>query len=480
MTVMLVRAFTQPSPVGTLAFIGAAMALLFVALSVRSRRVRSYVPVGGQPLEAATLRARVIGFATIAVFFGLFGLWSWYAPLASAALAPGVVNPDGARKTVQHLEGGIIRTIHVREGDRVAAGATLVTLDNVRVLTRLNELRERQVVLLATEARLATEEIGQDEIAFDFPAELQVDHGRQIESVMQGQTRLFENRRETQLARRQILSSRIEQLREEIIGLDGVIASQNVQLELLRQEIGVTEDLYKQGLQRLSPLLVLQRQEADLMAEQASHRANIARLKQQIGETELQLQATDQQALEEVSTQLADVRAELAGLRSQLPERLDALARSTITAPIGGQVLNLQVTTESGGILKPGGDILDIVPDETNLIIDARLRPQDIDAVRPGMPAQVILTAYTQRNLPRIFGTLRNVSADRLTDERTGEPYFLAQVVVPAEELEVLSGDVQMSAGMPADVMILTGERTLFDFLLKPFSDSIRASFRER
>lgn len=480
MTVMLVRAITQPSPVGTLVFFGVAMALFLVALSVHSRRVQSYAPVGGQPLETATLRARVIGFTTIAIFFGLFGLWSWYAPLASAALAPGVVNPDGARKTVQHLEGGIIRTIHVREGDRVAAGATLVTLDNVRALTRLNELRERQVVLLATEARLATEEIGQDQIGFDFPAELQVDHARQIESVVQGQTRLFENRRETQIARRQILSSRIEQLREEIIGLDGVIASQNVQLELLQQEIGVTEDLYKQGLQRLSPLLVLQRQEADLTAEQASHRANIARLKQQIGETELQLQATDQQAREEVSTQLADVRAELAGLRSQLPERLDALARTTITAPIAGQVLNLQVTTEAGGILKPGGDILDIVPDETNLIIDARLRPQDIDAVQPGMPAQVILTAYTQRNLPRIFGALRNVSADRLTDERTGEPYFLAQVVVPAEELDVLDGAVQMSAGMPADVMILTGERTFFDFLLKPFADSIRASFRER
>lgn len=435
--------------------------------------------LSGLRLGSATRGAKMLGLSTAVLFFGIFGVWSWYAPLASAAVAPGVVNPDGSRKTVQHLEGGIIRTIHVREGDHVAAGDTLVTLEDVRALARLNELRERQVFLLATEARLVAEQIGSENVEFTFPEELAADRPEQIAEAEASQRALFHDRRATQAARERILGSRINQLREEITGLNEVIAAQDGQLQLLQQEIEVSQGLYDQKLQRLAPLLALKRQEAELFAEQAGHRAAIARLGQQIGETELQLYATFQQMREEISTELANMRAELAAIKSQLPERADALARTKVTAPITGQVLNLRVTTEVGGILRPGGEILDIVPDDGALIIEARLRPQDIDTVHPGMQARVLLTAYTQRNLPQIYGTLRSVSADRLIDDRTGEPYFLAQVFVPAEALEKISGDIVMTAGMPADVMILTGERTVFDFVLKPFADSLRLSFRE-
>ncbi|WP_137700733.1 HlyD family type I secretion periplasmic adaptor subunit [Marimonas lutisalis] len=460
--------------------LGSVFCLLVLAFLI----VRLVFPAGrdslsGLRLGSATRGARILGLTSAVLFFGVFGVWSWYAPLASAAVAPGVVNPDGSRKTVQHLEGGIIRTIHVREGDHVAAGDTLVTLEDVRALARLNELRERQVFLLATEARLVAEQTGLESVKFTFPEELATDRPEQIAEAKVSQRALFHDRRETQAARERILGSRIKQLREEITGLNEVISAQDEQLELLKQEIEVTQGLYDQKLQRLAPLLALKRQEAELSAEQAGHRATIARLEQQIGETELQLHATHQQIREEVSTELANIRAELATIKSQLPERADALARTKVTAPIAGQVLNLRVTTEVGGILKPGGEILDIVPDDGALIIEARLKPQDIDTVHPGMQARVLLTAYTQRNLPQIYGTLRNVSADRLIDDRTGEPYFLAQVLVPAEALEEIPGEIVMTAGMPADVMILTGERTVFDFVLKPFADSLRLSFRE-
>lgn len=454
-----------------------AAAVVLVLLRVLFRRSPQQKP--NMPLSAQTRGARWMGYVVAVIFFGFFGGWAWYAPLSSAAVAPGVVSPDGSRKTVQHLEGGIIRRIHVREGQHVTAGSTLITLEDVRALARLDELRERMIFLLATEGRLLAELDELEAVEFAIPEDLQQAAAAQVEIAQRGQQQLFESRRDMRSARVRILAKRIDQLNEEITGLNEVIEAQDQQLALVAQELEATKQLYEQGLQRLSPYLALQRQEADLKAERASNRAAIARIGQQIGETELQLTAIGQQSREEVNEELSRVRSELATIRSQIPERADALLRTTVTAPIAGQILNIQVTTEAGGILRPGGDILDIVPDDAALVIDARVRPQDIDKVYPGMSAQVILTAYAQRNLPRIFGSVQSVSADRFVDERTGEPYFLAKVFVDSQDVGAIEQSIELMAGMPADVMILTGEGTFFDFIFKPFSDSIRTSFRE-
>ncbi len=430
-------------------------------------------------LSSQTRSAWLLGCIVSILFFGVLGIWAWYAPIASAALAPGVVSPDGSKKTVQHLEGGIIRQIHVREGQHVDVGATLITLENVRALARLDEFRERMIYLLATESRLEAEMGDLDEISFSFPEALHAEAGQRVKVAQLGQTQLFDNRRETHEARKRILAKQIDQLNEQIIGLKEVIDAQNQQHDLIRQELKAVKKLYEQGLQRLSPYLALQRQEADLKAERATNRASIARIGQQIGETELQLTAISQHSKEQVSEELSQVRTELATIRSQIPERTDALLRTIVKAPIAGRILNIQVTTEEGGILRPGGDILDIIPDNAVPIIDARVRPNDIDTVFPGMKAQVILTAYSQRNLPRMYGTLQSVSADRFVDERTGDPYFLAKVEVDRDGANKLNQDVELLVGMPAEVMLLTGERTFFDFLVKPFTDSIRSSFKE-
>ena len=355
----------------------------------------------------------------------------------------------------------------------VAQGADMETLAAVE------ELREQLIFQLAIRARLLTEEQELAEIPFDFPFDLASEAPEQVEIAKRSQVALFENRLETQAARERILAKRVSQLQEEITGFIEVISAQDEQLALIYQELESKQSLYNQGLQRLSPLLVLKREEADIRSERASNKASIARLGQQIGETELQLFAGRQQIREQGSDELSRVRSQLATIRSQLPERADALTRTVVIAPISGQVLNLMVTTETGGVLRPGADILDIVPEDGELVIDAQVRPQDIETIYPGMQARVLLTAYTQRNLPQIYGTLRSISADRLIDDRTGEPYFLAKVLVDSEEIEQLGGDVELITGMPADVMIITGERTFFDFLMKPFADSIRASFRE-
>jgi HlyD family secretion protein len=458
--------------------IGAALLILLGGILLLLARVLSRPsPEKERPSLAELTRwPRRLGYAALLLLLVGFGGWSSTAPLASAALAPAVVSPEGSRKTVQHLEGGIIRTIHVREGDTVIAGQPLVTLEETQARGNFEELRERYVHLLAVEARLVAEQTGEERI--EVPKEFETlgvpEEGR---DAMSGQEDLLLSRRATQEGRERILGQRIKQLEEENSGLEEVIAAEGTQLALIGKEIEGTEALYKKGLERLPRLLALQREQANIGAQQAANRARIARGNQEIGETEIQLLTLRQEYKERANEDLTKVRAGLAELRSQFPSRADILTRTVIAAPIAGTVMKMRVTTESG-VVGPGEPILDIVPTEAKLIVDARVKPIDIDTIKTGMKARVLLTVYRQRNLPQIHGIVRSISADRLIDDRTGEAYFLAKVEVDPAELAHLP-DVRLSPGMPADVMILTGEQTLLGYLLRPLLDSVEKGFRE-
>lgn len=458
-------------------YVGGTVCLLVIVAVIFLVIRRRQAEVSRVNLSELTRGSRLLGYATIIIFFGGLTLWSSLAPLASAAVAPGVVSPDGARKTIQHLEGGIIRSIHVREGQLVSTGEPLVTLENTRALARYNELSQRVIHLRALRARLLAEQLREPSI--DYPSELLNPQDDIAAEARRSQDTLFESRSKIQISREDILRQRMAQISEEINGLKEVIAAEDDQARLINAEIEMVRKLVDKGLERLPRLLSLQRQQAEVRAGRAQNVGSIARNQQRIGETEIQLLATRQQANEEVSEQLTQVRSELGLLRSQLPERVDELARTQVTSPISGRIMNVKVTTEVGGIVGPGDAILDIVPDQTNLLIDARVRPVDIDNVVAGMRARIILTAFNQRNFPNIYGEVRSVSADRLIEERTGEPYFLAKVVVNPEDLAIINNDFELIAGMPAEVMILTGKRTFFSFLVQPFVDSFRRSFRE-
>lgn len=460
----------------TAAALGAAVlalgVLALVTLGLRLFRR----PAAAEPdLRQLTRLPRRMGLAATAVLVAFFGGWSVLAPLASAALAPGVVSPDGNRKTVQHLEGGIIRTIHVREGDRVAVGDPLVTLDDTQARAHYEELRERHVYLLGTEARLNAERTDAAEI--EFPSILADLELPGAERVMAAQRELLASRRATHQGRERILASRIRQLEEQNTGLDEVIAAQDEQIALIEEEIASTQQLFDKGLERMPRLLALKRAKADLEAEKAANRARIAENAQAMGETEIQLLTLTEDARERVNDELANVQRQLAELRSQIPSREDLLSRTVVRAPLDGTVMNVLITTETG-VVRPGDALLEIVPDNAALIVDARVKPTDIDRVHPGMEARVVLTAYRQRTLPLIHGTLRSISADALVEERSGESYFLAKVEVKPEDLAKIE-EVQLSPGMPAEVMILDGEQTLLDYLLAPIVDSMRRSFRE-
>lgn len=419
---------------------------------------------------------RRLGWATILLVFGVGGGLAAAVPLSGAAIAPGIVSPDGSRKTVQHLEGGIVRQIHVREGDPVTVGQPLLTLQDTQAQAEYGELSERLIHFVATEARLMAEQSGATSI-LPTDATALLDPNK-MAAALRGQSILFESRIATLDGREKILGQRIMQLEEESNGVREVMIAQDEQLALIDREIAGVKTLLDQGLERLPRLLALERAQSELRGERAANVARIARNEQAIGESEMELLTLRQEFHEKGSEELNGVRAELATLRSKLPARLDILDRTIVTAPIAGTVMNIQVTTETG-VVRPGDPLLEIVPQDAVLIVDARVRPIDIDVVRPGMGAQVMLSAFTQRNLPQIHGTLRSISADHLTDERTGESYFLAKVEVDGAHLKEIDENFELTAGMPADVFILTGERTALDYLIKPFIESITKSFRE-
>jgi HlyD family type I secretion membrane fusion protein len=357
----------------------------------------------------------------------------------------------------------------------VSVGYKLVTLEETQARAKLDEMHERYVYLLATEARLIAEQASAERI--DFPPEVTSHPAAGTRQAMAGQQDLLASRRATQQGKEQILAQRVKQLEEEIGGLRMVIAAQGTQVGLLDRETENVRKLYEQGHERLPRLLALQRTQAEVRGERGNNLARVARTQQQIGETEIQLLTMREQDKERANDELTKVRASIAALRGELPSREDVFTRTVIQAPISGTIMNVKVTTETG-VVGAGQPVLDIVPQEATLIIDARLKPDDVDVVQPGMRTRVLLTAYRQRTMPQIFGTLRSISADRIVDDRTGDAYFLAKVAVDTDDLARLK-DVKLSPGMSAEVMILTGERTVLDYILRPLLDSFIKSFRQ-
>lgn len=428
-------------------------------------------------LQAMVRKDVVAGCIAIAVFVGFLGIWSSLAPLSSAAIAPGVISPHGSRKTVQHLEGGIIDRILVEEGDRVEAGQTLVLLEDTMARASWQLIRTQYYTLAARHARLGALQTGAPDIA--FPDWLIKEAGdAEVASILATEINLLATRRLAHADRKAVLKQRIVQLEKEIDGLGSQIRGQTRQLALIAQEIGGVQQLVDKGLERMPRLLSLKRNEAQIDALRGSNTAMVSRTEQAISETELELIASDTVLLDEIAREMAEVQTQLSQAGERMAASGDILERIAIVAPVSGKVLDLKYHT-AGGIIVPGAAILDIVPENEDLIIEARVSPMDIDVVYENLEAQVHLTAFGQRNLPMITGTVRHVSADRLLDEITGEPYFKATVEVSREELARIGEGVTLISGMPAEVMIVTGEQTLFGYLLKPAAETLRHSFRE-
>ncbi len=418
-----------------------------------------------------------IGLVGIGLLFGVFGLWSAIAPLDSAAIAPGRVILDSNKKTIQHLEGGIVDAIMVREGQAVNKGDILVRLDETTAKARFELVRKQYLTLKATEARLIAERDDLGEIPFskDLTDIEQTDITAR--ESLENQRRLFDSRRNSVKGKIAIHRQKIQQYKDEIRGLESQASSSRNQIGFVNQEIQSVAQLVANNNAPKSRLLSLQRQKSALEGSLGEAVAGVSRARQSIGESEIEIINTSNSFLNEVNVEFKETQANLSDIEERIRASEDTFTRINIVAPLTGKVTDLQVHTV-GGVIKPGDKLMDIIPKDDALIVEAMVQPQDIDVVRDGLEASVRLSAYKARFVPPIKGRVANISADRFDDLQRGTSYYKARVVVDSDELSHLD-NVELYPGMPTDVLIVTGERTLLQYLFSPIRDSFSKSFRE-
>jgi HlyD family secretion protein/epimerase transport system membrane fusion protein len=433
-------------------------------------------------IHAGTRRRIGVGAGLVVLLFGAGGLWMATAPLNAAATALGMVSADSQNKTIQHLEGGIIKAIMVEEGTKVETGQLLVQLDDTRANASFQLVMGQLWAALALDARLAAERDGAAEITF-APELLARQDNSAIAKIIQTQMQIFEARRDSIAGEAAILRQRISEYREEAAGLQAQAVAIERQIVLIGEEMQDISGLVEKGLSPKPRLLALQRAASQLDGQRGQAAAQIARARQNIGELTLQIEQLSAERLNEVVDGLREVEVQIADLQQNRLAAEDTMSRLAIRAPQPGTVVRLLFHT-IGGVVAPGTPVLEFVPRDDKLIIEARLKPEDIGFVQVGMAAEVRIHAYNQRRLPLILGTVTYVSADRLIEARSADKageqaYYLTRVEVDPESLRELPS-AKLYPGMAADVVIETGERTALDYLLTPITSSLRKAFREQ
>ena len=436
-------------------------------------------PVGtvldfSKALNQSRRRLVTMGGVVLVLGFGGLGGWAGLAPLKSATLAPGVVKVASERKTIQHLEGGIVKEILVKEGQDVAAGQVLVKLDDINARARFAVLQGGHDALSAEFARLEAERYGWPVITFP-EALLQRRDDPRVASLMEGEVQRFASKRAATRGQIEVLRQRKQQNEERITGLMTQMEATRTKLDYVSEEIKGAETLMEIGMYTKTKYFALKRGEADLSGDTGRLRADIAETRAMNGETDLRIMDLRNQLQKDASDKLQDVRAKLDNLGEQLDAAADALARTQIVARLPGTVMGLEVHT-LGGVVKPGATILDIVPKDDKMIVEARVRPEEIDQVHKGLPAEVRFTAFNSRTTPVFPGTVSRVSADRFTDPARGLAYYVAQIEIDPRQVSSLT----LQPGMPAEVHIITGERTALDYIMKPIRDQIQRGMLEK
>jgi len=418
----------------------------------------------------------VFGLSIVGVAAFAFIIWGSFAQLSSAAIAAGVVTVDSNRKSVQHLEGGIIKDILVTEGSRVKKGQVLVRLDDTRTSAGVDLVRGQYRSALARVASLTAEL--QDQDAPHYTAEL-MDHqdDPEVREILEGQNNLFSSRKASLQGQIDVLNQQVKQFEEETNGLDAQKNAQTEQLALIKEEIVGVRELYNKGLARKPRLLALRRTKSDIEGRIGQFQAQIARIKQSVLKNQLASKDLVNRSKADSAEQLRLAESRVADLGEKLRASANQQERTDIVAPRSGIVVNLKVHT-IGGVIQPGATVLEIVPLDDTLIVEARINPRDIDEVHAGMKAQVILTAYNTRRTPYLQAIVNQVSADILRDDVTGISYYKARIEVDLSNLEDFP-DITLYPGMPVEVMVATGKRTPFQYLTAPMKSMLRRGARE-
>ncbi|WP_207461090.1 HlyD family type I secretion periplasmic adaptor subunit [Azospirillum sp. SYSU D00513] len=436
----------------------------------------------GIPLDEIRKPPRIrhlalLGTAVTVLWFGLFGGWAAVARLDSAAMAAGALTSESHRKTIQHLDGGIVRAIHVRDGDRVSTGQVLVELDDTRAGAEVALADTQFRFALARGDRLRAELADAADVTFN-PVLLAAQGQPEVAAMIEGQRRQFLARRTAHHGQIDILNKRIDEFTSEIAALTAQEAAVAAQIGFIAEELKDARTLLAKGLMTRPRTLALEREAASLQGRRGELLAGLSKVRQSISAAELQKIDLDNARRKEITQEMEAVGKEQADAAERLVAARDVLGRTVVRAPQDGTVVGLSLFTK-GGVIRTGEPLLDIVPEKDQLLADVRVNPADIDTVRPGLTARVQLVSYNSRVIPTVEGTVLTVSADGLKDERTGEFYYLARVKLSPADIAALP-DVELQPGMPVHAMIRIGERTALDYLLTPLTQSLASAMREQ
>jgi len=411
------------------------------------------------------------GLSIIFVIFVLIGGWMAYAPLASSAVAVGNVSADLDKKTIQHLEGGKIDTIYVKDGDSVKKDQILLKLSDVQIKAQLNILNSQYQDALALFARLKAQRDGDKVIEF-FPESSD-------ENIIKNQKNIFETTKRKIEDEKIITNNRITQLQNQIDGLNSLIKSKENRRASISEEILEWESLYKQRLVDKQRIRDLQRENNMIEGDLASTKSDIAKVNEQISELQTQQLLREKEFQKETLERYVEAKSQIADLKSKITATEDTLARTNIVAPIDGIIVGFNMNTE-GGVVTPGKPILEIVPQDSTLIVVAQVQITDIDKVHVGLLADIRFSAFNLSSAHVVEGKVIHVSADSFIDEAGKMQYYKAKIEVTKDGIKSLKDNkFILVSGMPAEVMIKIGERTPLSYLLKPLTDMFSRSFNE-
>ena len=421
-----------------------------------------------------TLPARVGFFAAIALLASVLG-WAHFTEISGAVIAQGQVAIEGKPKLVQHFDGGVIEDILVAEGSLVEAGEALIVLDKTLLEANISIYRTRLAELFARKSRLRAEQIEADAIAFEtFPVVLA---SLDPTDFVIGQQEVFDARRALQEGKDAQLREKIVQFGNQIIGVEGLLASKREQLTLIEEELETKKKMQERGLLVASEVIAIRRSKADLQGQVAEHVSELARIKNSIQDARIEILLNTRQFKEQVVSEQREVVTQIGELTQQILSTEKQLQRVSLRAPVSGVVHEMQVFTR-GGVVPPGGTVLKIVPQTNRLSFELRVDPVAIDQVYLDQDARILFSAFNQRTTPELTGSVTRISPTSLIDEATGMSFYEIVVDILPEELSRL-GDAELVPGMPVESFLQTDERTVLSYFVKPFTDQVQKAFRE-
>ncbi len=432
------------------------------------------------PEMSRALRDPWVLVGVLAFVFGFLGLFLFASlqTLAEGAVASGRVVVEGNRKSVQHLEGGIVEQIHVRDGDQVSAGQVLIELVKTKAQAELDLLTGRFFTAQSTVDRLVSEQRNLDEIIWSERL-LAYAPNEQLQKTIDDQTALFESRKEELRGQANILRQRVLQIENQVEGKEQQLQASEERLEVTSAQLEKTEALQAEQLAAISEVYELQNRRSQIQGEIGQLLSEIGALQEKKSETEFEISQLDSEAQKSINTELVDAQSVLSDVREQLATARDVLDRTDIRAPDDGIVLGLAVHSAQA-VIEPRAEVLQVVPEDDRLVVEARVNSLDRDSVDVGLPVRIRLSGLSARNVPEINGTVEWVSADAFEERNSGFLFYSSRIGFDVEELSKLEGiEGGFKPGVPVEVTILAGERTFLDYLIAPLTSSLGRAMKE-